>query len=367
MPDELSVLRMGDGRPQPRVIPSTTMGDAKKKPPQSAEELLERYAAGERDFRGANLNRANLCEVKLVGATLIGASFTEADLIEADLRGADLRETMFVRTNLSEALLIGGRLSGAYFLGANLWRLQTDSLAGSELAMTALTEVDLSSCDLSGVKHGGPCYIDFATINRTAAGLSANPSNQAAIESFFRSCGLEEHAVDYFRSRVGKRIKYHSVFISYSSKDKDFARRLYDALQARGIRCWLDEHQILPGDRIRDAIDRGIKLWDKVVLCCSESSLESWWVEEEIERALKKEARIRKNEERRVGAIVPLTIDDYVHDGWDHAMRATIRSRSVADFRDWKNHDSFEAALEVLVKALRADAGGREEPPEPRL
>ena len=48
-------------------------------------------------------------------------------------------------------------------------------------------------------------------------------------------------------------------------------------------------------------------------------------------------------------------------------MRATIRSRSVADFRDWKNDDSFKGALEVLIRALRADAGGREEPPESRL
>jgi hypothetical protein len=30
-------------------------------------------------------------------------------------------------------------------------------------------------------------------------------------------------------------------------EDKLFARRLHDTLQGRGIRCWLDEKQMLPG------------------------------------------------------------------------------------------------------------------------
>ena len=368
------------------------MGDGKRKPPQNAKELLERYAKGERDFSGADLSGADfeyavLTELDLSNANLSNANFERAELGLVTLVDADLREAIVTGTNLSLADLRNADLAGANLSGTNLAvsdltraNVSGASFSGTILSGTALDSfngayvggahldaLDLSPVDLNSVEHIYPSSVDLATIELTAAGLAKNPSNQAAVEAFFRGCGLEEHAITYFRSRVGKRIKYHSVFISYSSKDKEFARRLYDALQAQGIRCWLDEHQILPGDRIRDAIDRGIKLWDKVVLCCSESSLESWWVEEEIERALQKEARFHKDKGKRVGAIVPLTIDDYIHDGWKHAMRATIRSRSVADFRDWKNHDSFEAALEVLVKALRADAGGREEPPESRL
>src|SRR5579859_2823003 len=41
------------------------------------------------------------------------------------------------------------------------------------------------------------------------------------------------------------------VFVRvYSHADKDFARRNHHELQMRGIRCWLDEHQLLPGDDI---------------------------------------------------------------------------------------------------------------------
>ena len=43
-------------------------------------------------------------------------------------------------------------------------------------------------------------------------------------------------------------------------EDKGFARLLYERLHERGIRCWLDEDQLLPGDDLHDGIDGGIRL-----------------------------------------------------------------------------------------------------------
>ena len=53
-------------------------------------------------------------------------------------------------------------------------------------------------------------------------------------------------------------LQFFSVFISYSHADKEFARKLHDTLQEKGVRCWLDEHQMLPGDDIYEQVDRGI-------------------------------------------------------------------------------------------------------------
>jgi hypothetical protein len=75
---------------------------------------------------------------------------------------------------------------------------------------------------------------------------------------------------------LNQPIQFYSVFISYSHEDKSFARRLYNELQGHGIRCWLDEHQLLPGDDIYEQVDHGIRLWDKILLCCSKHSLTSW-------------------------------------------------------------------------------------------
>ncbi|WP_081431192.1 pentapeptide repeat-containing protein [Moorena bouillonii] len=47
-----------------------------------AEEVLKQYAAGERDFR-----RANLRGQSFRGKDLSGADFSEADFSEADIRG----------------------------------------------------------------------------------------------------------------------------------------------------------------------------------------------------------------------------------------------------------------------------------------
>ena len=63
-------------------------------------------------------------------------------------------------------------------------------------------------------------------------------------------------------------------------------------MKAHGIRCWLDDHQIYPGDDLRDQVDKGINLWDKILLCCSRAALSSPWVNTEIDKALKKEERL---------------------------------------------------------------------------
>ena len=52
--------------------------------------------------------------------------------------------------------------------------------------------------------------------------------------------------------------------------------------RSEGFRRWLDEHQMLPGDPIHEKIDPGIRIWDKVMLCCSQESMKSWWVEREF-------------------------------------------------------------------------------------
>ena len=68
----------------------------------------------------------------------------------------------------------------------------------------------------------------------------------------------------------------------------------HDALQAKGIRCWLYEKQLLPGDDISRQLERGIHLWDKFLLCASKNSLTSWWVEKEIKSTLAKERALQE-------------------------------------------------------------------------
>ncbi len=164
-----------------------------------------------------------------------------------------------------------------------------------------------------------------------------------------------------------ERAALTSCFISYSHADKVFAQRAYEKLQMSGIRCWLDEHELLPGDDIYEQVDRGIRLWDKVLLCCSEASLTSWWVDSEINKAFEKERKLMKERGRKALSLIPLNLDGYLF-SWDAGKADEVKSRLAADFTGWESdNDKFEEQFERLVKALRTDKAGREKPPKSRL
>jgi hypothetical protein len=89
----------------------------------TAEELLERYASGERDFSGvdlreARLSRADLSEINLSGADLIGANLTGANLTGARLMEAELLEARFDYVNLTGANLRNAKFFDLIHAGA---------------------------------------------------------------------------------------------------------------------------------------------------------------------------------------------------------------------------------------------------------
>src|SRR6202035_3144656 len=56
--------------------------------------------------------------------------------------------------------------------------------------------------------------------------------------SFLRGVGLPDRLIDYLPSLLAQAIQHYSCFISYSTKDEEFARRLHADLQDKGVRCW---------------------------------------------------------------------------------------------------------------------------------
>ena len=77
------------------------------------DELLAAYAAGKRNFRGADLCGADLCGACLCGADLAGADLAGADLRWAYLGGADLAGAYLGGADLRWAYLGGADLGGA--------------------------------------------------------------------------------------------------------------------------------------------------------------------------------------------------------------------------------------------------------------
>jgi uncharacterized protein YjbI with pentapeptide repeats len=96
------------------------------RPPQSAEELLRRYAEGERFFAGADLDQTTY---DLRGVTLEGADLSRSFIL-ADFRGANLRGVKFEEANIKTCDFREADLEGASFRGACL---EATAFKGAEL------------------------------------------------------------------------------------------------------------------------------------------------------------------------------------------------------------------------------------------
>jgi len=103
------------------------------------------------------------------------------------------------------------------------------------------------------------------------------------------------------------------------------------------------------GDKIWDRLDRTIRIHDKLLLILSEHSIDSDWVEKEVETAFEKE---RQNPGKTV--LFPIRLDGAVMET-NKAWAADIRrTRHIGDFTNWKNHDSYKKAFDRLLRDLKA-------------
>ena len=317
------------------------------------------------DLRRANLSDANLNDADLRGSYLRGVDLSGASLRDADLRGSHLRGVDLSGASLRDADLSDANLSDANLSDADLSdaNLSDANLSGADLTESVWSATSICNTCFEGVTtlantiHTGPSSLGLDTIEGNAGNLP---------DQFLRGCGVPEAWIDYIHALTGSPFEFYSCFISYNHDDKQFARQLHDRLQGKGIRCWLDEHAMVPGDDMYRKVDEGIRIWDKVLLCCSEASLKSPWVEREIDTAIEKEMDFQKSKGEQILKIVPLNLDGSLFD-WTGSHAVALRKRLAADFTGWKSDaDKFEQQFENVVKALRTDRGQRP-PPKPIL
>lgn len=300
------------------------------------------------DLRGADLLRANLLVARLGRALLQQAYLGGADLRLADLRGADLREA-----DLLEAYLGGALLQQAHLGGADLQqaRLGGADLRGADLGRTMLGETIFSDTVLMEVKgldtcrHDRPSTLDFRTLQRSG------PLPLA----FLRGCGLPDLLIDYLPSLLNRPIQYYSCFISYSSKDEDFAQRLYADLQNKGVRCWFAPKDIKGGRKLHEQIGEAIRFHEKLLLVLSTHSMESEWVKTEIAEARQREVCEKRQVLFPISLVAFETIKQWkcfdADTGKDSARE--IREYFIPDFSNWKSHDAYQQSFDRLLGSLK--------------
>jgi hypothetical protein len=288
----------------------------------------------------ANLSEANLCRAVLYKANLRKTDLSEADLLLADLSKANLSEANLFRANLSEANLTRAELIRTQLNRSNL---KAANLSGARMGWTLFTYVDLRDVrGLNTMRHWGPSSIGIDTIYRSQGQIP---------EIFLRMAGVPETFLTNMRALVDSMspIDFYSCFISYSSRDQEFAKRLYADLLSNGVRCWFAPHHMRIGDEIRARIDESIRIHDKLLLVFSKHALASNWVQKEVETAFEKE----QNQNQLV--LFPIMLDETVMHATQAWAADVRRTRHIGDFTKWKQHNDYQQAFERLLRDLKAE------------
>lgn len=127
-----------------------------------------------------------------------------------------------------------------------------------------------------------------------------------------------------------------SVFLSYTHSDKTFARKLAQDLSNHGIKVWMDEGEIQPGDSLVETISSAIDKMDFFAIILSPESVNSDWVKRELNIAIYREISNREIQ------VIPILIEDC-------EIPTILRDRL---FVDMSNEQSYRKSLSMLIRRL---------------
>jgi tetratricopeptide (TPR) repeat protein len=136
---------------------------------------------------------------------------------------------------------------------------------------------------------------------------------------------------------MSKINKNPSVFLSHSSKDNEFVRRLEEGLEKNGIEVWVDYDRLDVGNSLYGEIAPAIEEADYFALLWSGTSSTSPWVKREMYAALSREDRERRE------IILPVLMENI-------PLPTLIQHQVYADF---SSEDKFDDSLKRLVKAIQ--------------
>ncbi len=267
------------------------------------------------DLREANMSRAiapgaNLRGADMRNANLAGINLDRATLSEANLSGADLTNANLDRANLDRTNFTGANLTGASFNGANLSRTNLSGAVLSDadfyeavLNDVSTGEADFNNCiigytvfqncamdravGLDSVRHDAPSTIGLDTLLRSRGALP---------QSFILGSGIPVAVVGIQDSVVDAPVTTLEVHITCAGNDVEFARQLEANLRAKGVRSWVFAENFRGNPLVdrratsgEEEIERWVRHYDRLVVLCTESGLDSETVRNDITSAMEAE------------------------------------------------------------------------------
>lgn len=114
----------------------------------------------------------------------------------------------------------------------------------------------------------------------------------------------QEMEHERMKNEINEKKKHPKVFLSYSYKDKAIAQVIAERLRDNGIDIWSDLLQLATETSAKDSINKAISARDYLIVLLSPNSIDSKWINFELNLALNKELS------NRDVTILPVLIGD---------------------------------------------------------
>jgi hypothetical protein len=147
----------------------------------------------------------------------------------------------------------------------------------------------------------------------------------------------------------GEREVSAPIFISYSSKDQDIAETICQALEVRGLHCWISSRDVDPGENFQEAIVGALRTARVMVLVFTTNANNSDEIKKELVLAGRHEV-----------TVIPVRVEDVAP---NDAFAYEFATRQWVDlFKDWEREiESLSSRLNLVLQSAKPGKAGRAE------
>jgi len=138
--------------------------------------------------------------------------------------------------------------------------------------------------------------------------------------------GIHNSEIKDYVYGLTSKIEFQSIFISYSFKDKAFAKQINEELNKKGIMTFLWEKDSPGGATLKEIMSGNINAKDRILFIASKDSLKSSACQFELSEGRKKQNLTWEN------VLFPIHVDNYLFE----LKKDNIRPIEVQD-EYWKN------------------------------
>ena len=270
------------------------------------------------------IENCNLLNIKIDNSKLKSSEFNNnifknGEIDNSDISDSKLKNNKFKKFNITNSNLTNSNLKHNYFERSNI---QHSDLSGADFFDSELYNLNL---------------ID-SVLNKTNFTNAKLLNIKVYLEEIYKAKLYPFQLTD--GSLMIERKNKIRIFISYSHQDKKIVDQLAESLSERSINVWVDSKDILPGDSLIRKIKEAIDSSQYVCAILSNSSINSKWVQEELDIAINQQIAIGKVK------VVPIIIES----GLD--LPSFLLGKAYIDLT---NPTNLNECISLILRRIYAD------------